>query len=106
MCQNIVNLNEYSRVSSQEVAERFWYTCSSGIVVDSLSDLIGLERNCLDQDLLANLKFMRGDEGRFFKDEETGGGGVTLATSIEDVEANVKRMLNKRVTKQPNSGKR
>ena len=44
---------------------------------------------------------MQGDEGRVFKDEETGGGGVTLATSIEDVEANVKRMLNKTlVTKQ------
>jgi len=71
-------------------------------VVDSLSDLIGLEEKLSGSKFVVKSQIHAGGRGAgFFKDEESGGGGVILATNIEDVEVNVKRMMNKTlVTKQ------
>ena len=70
-------------------------------MIDSLSDLIGLEEKLSGSKFVVKSQIHAGGRGQVFKDEESGGGGVILATNIEDVEVNVKRMLNKTlVTKQ------
>ena len=94
-----MNIHEYQ---AKSLLRDFGIPVPSGIVVDSLSDLIGLEEKLSGSKFVVKSQIHAGGRGAgFFKDEETGGGGVTLATSIEDVEANVKRMLNKTlVTKQ------
>ena len=94
-----MNIHEYQ---AKSLLRDFGIPVPNGIVVDSLSDLIGLEEKLSGSKFVVKSQIHAGGRGAgFFKDEETGGGGVTLATSIEDVEANVKRMLNKTlVTKQ------
>ena len=94
-----MNIHEYQ---AKSLLRDFGIPVPNGIVVDSLSDLIGLEEKLSGSKFVVKSQIHAGGRGAgFFKDEESGGGGVTLATSIEDVEANVKRMLNKTlVTKQ------
>ncbi len=94
-----MNIHEYQ---AKSLLRDFGIPVPNGIVIDSLSDLIGLEEKLSGSKFVVKSQIHAGGRGAgFFKDEETGGGGVTLATSIEDVEANVKRMLNKTlVTKQ------
>ena len=94
-----MNIHEYQ---AKSLLKDFGIPVPNGIVIDSLSDLIGLEEKLSGSKFVVKSQIHAGGRGAgFFKDEETSGGGVTLATSIEDVEANVKRMLNKTlVTKQ------
>ena len=94
-----MNIHEYQ---AKSLLRDFGIPVPNGIVIDSLSDLIGLVEKLSGSKFVVKSQIHAGGRGAgFFKDEETGGGGVTLATSIEDVESNVKRMLNKTlVTKQ------
>ena len=94
-----MNIHEYQ---AKSLLRDFGIPVPNGIVVDSLSDLIGLEEKLTGSKFVVKSQIHAGGRGSgFFKDKEAAGGGVTLAKNIEDVEVNVKRMLNNTlVTKQ------
>ena len=94
-----MNIHEYQ---AKSLLRDFGIPVPNGIVVDSLSDLIGLEEKLTGSKFVVKSQIHAGGRGAgFFKDKEAAGGGVTLAKNIEDVEVNVKRMLNNTlVTKQ------
>ena len=94
-----MNIHEYQ---AKSLLRDFGIPVPNGVVVDSLSDLIGLEEKLTGSKFVVKSQIHAGGRGSgFFKDKEAAGGGVTLAKNIEDVEVNVKRMLNNTlVTKQ------
>ena len=94
-----MNIHEYQ---AKSLLRDFGIPVPNGVVVDSLSDLIGLEEKLTGSKFVVKSQIHAGGRGAgFFKDKEAAGGGVTLAKNIEDVEVNVKRMLNNTlVTKQ------
>ena len=94
-----MNIHEYQ---AKSLLRDFGIPVPNGVVVDSLSDLIGLEEKLNGSKFVVKSQIHAGGRGSgFFKDKEAAGGGVTLAKNIEDVEVNVKRMLNNTlVTKQ------
>ena len=94
-----MNIHEYQ---AKSLLRDFGIPVPNGFVVDSLSDLIGLEEKLAGSKFVVKSQIHAGGRGSgFFKDKEAAGGGVTLAKNIEDVEVNVKRMLNNTlVTKQ------
>ena len=94
-----MNIHEYQ---AKSLLRDFGIPVPNGMVVDKLSDLLGLEEKLSGSKFVVKSQIHAGGRGAgFFKDEETGGGGVALANNTEDVEVNVKRMLNKTlVTKQ------
>ena len=85
-----------------ELAKKFNVPVPKGEILLSKDNIAEAAKNVSDNVWVVKAQIHAGGRGAgFFKDEETGGGGVTLATSIEDVQAIVKRMLIKTdVTKQ------
>tara|TARA_Y100001934_G_scaffold218062_1_gene259014 strand:- start:119 stop:1315 length:1197 start_codon:yes stop_codon:yes gene_type:complete len=94
-----MNIHEYQ---AKSLLRNFGIPVPNGIVVESLSDLIGFEGKLSGSKFVVKSQIHAGGRGAgFFKDDENGGGGVTLVNDIKDVEVNVKRMLNNTlVTKQ------
>ena len=94
-----MNIHEYQ---AKSLLRNFGIPVPNGIVVESLSDLIGFEGKLSGSKFVVKSQIHAGGRGAgFFKDDENGGGGVTLVNGIKDVEVNVKRMLNNTlVTKQ------
>jgi len=94
-----MNIHEYQ---AKSLLKKYGVPVPNGKVINSLRDLIGLDRELSGPKFVVKSQIHAGGRGAgFFKSDEHGGGGVTIANSLSDVEINVKRMLNNTlVTKQ------
>ena len=94
-----MNIHEYQ---AKSLLKKYGVPVPNGKVINSLRDLIGLDRELSGSKFVVKSQIHAGGRGAgFFKSDEHGGGGVTIANSLSDVEINVKRMLNNTlVTKQ------
>ena len=94
-----MNIHEYQ---AKSLLKQYGVPVPNGKVINSLRDLIGLDQELSGSKFVVKSQIHAGGRGAgFFKNDEHGGGGVTIANSLSDVEINVKRMLNNTlVTKQ------